>query len=94
MAPDLLKPTTITSVGGNEWKTERVMLKGFGRAVELLPSGQSTTSTESKTRVRFCRKLHTAATAKAYIADYTSYRRGLEKGRLVASRLDMSVSPG
>jgi hypothetical protein len=70
------------------------MLKGFGRAVELLPSGQSTTSTESKTRVRFCRNSHTAVTAKAYMLDHASYRRGVEKGRIVASRLDMSVPPG
>lgn len=40
----------ISAVDGNEWKTERTTLQGFGRAVELRPASQSSSS-ESKTRV-------------------------------------------
>jgi U3 small nucleolar RNA-associated protein 25 len=49
-APELLTSDLISSVDGNEWKSERMSLQGFGRAMELRPSGQAGSS-ESRTRV-------------------------------------------
>jgi len=49
---ELLKSELIRSVDGNEWKSERTTLHGFGRAMELRPAGQAGSS-ESRTRVRF-----------------------------------------
>ena len=45
-----LKNELISSVDGNEWKSERSTLQGFGRAMELRPAGQAGSS-ESRTRV-------------------------------------------
>jgi U3 small nucleolar RNA-associated protein 25 len=47
---ELLKSELISSVDGNEWKSERSTLQGFGRAMELRPAGQAGSS-ESRTRV-------------------------------------------
>jgi hypothetical protein len=47
---ELLKSELISSVDGNEWKSERFTLQGFGRAMELRLAGQAGSS-ESRTRV-------------------------------------------
>lgn len=51
-APPILTPEALSSAEGNQWKSERKNLKGFGRVVELTPE-QSTFgfAEEQKTRV-------------------------------------------
>lgn len=49
--PDILTDGFIASADGNEWTTEKINLKGFGRAVQLRPSGSAPAQADIKARV-------------------------------------------
>lgn len=49
--PDILTDGSIASVAENKWITEKTILKGYGKAVQLRPTGSTSQTADVKTRV-------------------------------------------